>query len=73
MSRSNIIRAWKDEEYRQSLSVAEREAMPPNPAGLPELSDAQLKQAAGGGTIIPPHASPQCSNTCNAYTFCYMC
>jgi mersacidin/lichenicidin family type 2 lantibiotic len=48
MSRSNIIRAWKDEEYRRSLSATEREAMPGNPAGLPELSDAQLKQVAGG-------------------------
>ncbi|MGA8595260.1 MAG: mersacidin/lichenicidin family type 2 lantibiotic [Bryobacteraceae bacterium] len=48
MSTQNTIRAWKDEEYRRSLSEAERESMPPNPAGLPELSDAQLKQVAGG-------------------------
>jgi mersacidin/lichenicidin family type 2 lantibiotic len=42
MSTRNIIRAWKDEEYRQSLSATEKESMPPNPAGLIELSDAQL-------------------------------
>jgi mersacidin/lichenicidin family type 2 lantibiotic len=48
MSRSNIIRAWKDEEYRRSLSEAESEIMPPNPAGVTELSDDQLKKAAGG-------------------------
>jgi mersacidin/lichenicidin family type 2 lantibiotic len=47
MSRQNIIRAWKDEEYRQSLSATEKETLPPNPAGLPELSEAR------GGTWIP--------------------
>jgi mersacidin/lichenicidin family type 2 lantibiotic len=57
MSRQNIIRAWKDEKYRQSLSAAERETLPPNPAGLPDLSDAQLKQAAGGKTIDPTSAN----------------
>jgi mersacidin/lichenicidin family type 2 lantibiotic len=35
----DIIRAWKDAEYRNSLSEAERAALPPNPAGIVELSD----------------------------------
>ncbi len=48
MSRHNIIRAWKDEQYRQSLSAAERETMPSSPAGLPERSDGQLMQLPGG-------------------------
>jgi mersacidin/lichenicidin family type 2 lantibiotic len=48
MSRCNIIRAWKDEEYRQNLSATERETLPPNPAGMTELSENQLKQVAGG-------------------------
>lgn len=51
MSTRNIIRAWKDEQYRQSLTAAEKETMPANPAGLPELSDAQLRQTAGGTGI----------------------
>jgi len=33
MSTRNIIRAWKDASYRNSLSDAERAALPPNPAG----------------------------------------
>jgi len=33
MSQQNVIRAWKDEEYRESLSAAERDGIPPNPAG----------------------------------------
>ena len=35
----DIIRAWKDEEYRQSLSTEELKQLPENPAGLIELSD----------------------------------
>jgi len=48
MSRQTIIRAWKDEEYRRNLSEAERERLPQNPAGLIELTDAQLGDIAGG-------------------------
>ena len=51
MSNRNIIRAWKDAAYRNSLSEAERAALPPNPAGSIELSDADLGQVAGG--LIP--------------------
>ena len=52
MSTRNIIRAWKDEEYRSSLTETERALLPEHPAGLVELSDAALDGAAGG-FIIP--------------------
>ena len=48
MSTYDIIRAWKDEEYRDSLSEAERAALPQHPAGQIELSDAELETVAGG-------------------------
>lgn len=48
MSNLNIIRAWKAEEYRPSLSEAERVLLPAHPAGLIELADAELDAAAGG-------------------------
>ena len=48
MNTENIIRAWKDEEYRLSLSTAERVLLPDNPAGLIELTDADLEHIAGG-------------------------
>jgi mersacidin/lichenicidin family type 2 lantibiotic len=44
----DIIRAWKDEGYRNSLSAAERAALPPNPAGLITLTDEDLGAVAGG-------------------------
>lgn len=48
MSYEDIIRAWKDEEYRLSLSEEERALLPDNPAGLIELTDDNLEAAAGG-------------------------
>jgi len=33
MSNRRTIRAWKDEDFRLSLSEAERASLPQNPAG----------------------------------------
>jgi mersacidin/lichenicidin family type 2 lantibiotic len=57
MSHLNIIRAWKDEEYRKSLSEAHRVQLPDHPAGTIELTDADLAAVDGG--ISSP--APQCS------------
>jgi len=50
-SRIDVVRAWKDLDYREGLSEAERAALPANPAGLVELADAELAGAAGGVAI----------------------
>jgi mersacidin/lichenicidin family type 2 lantibiotic len=50
MSHKAAIRAWKDPEYRLSLTEAERAALPASPAGMKELSDADLTDATGGAT-----------------------
>jgi mersacidin/lichenicidin family type 2 lantibiotic len=47
MNREQIIRAWKDEEYRAGLSESERALLPENPAGIIELADEQLGMAGG--------------------------
>ena len=44
----DIIRAWKDEEYRLSLTEEQRALLPENPAGQLELSDADLESVVGG-------------------------
>lgn len=46
----DVIRAWKDEDYRLSLSESERALLPQHPAGLIELSEADLETVAGGNT-----------------------
>lgn len=48
MNVMSIVRAWKDDEYRLSLSEAERALLPAHPAGLMELTDAELADVAGG-------------------------
>jgi mersacidin/lichenicidin family type 2 lantibiotic len=53
MSQVNVVRAWKDEEYRQSLTEAERAALPENPAGLLDLAEPDLQQSEGGFIVGP--------------------
>jgi mersacidin/lichenicidin family type 2 lantibiotic len=49
MSSLDIIRAWKDEDYRLSLSDSQRALLPDSPVGLVELSDIDMSTLAGGG------------------------
>jgi mersacidin/lichenicidin family type 2 lantibiotic len=72
MKRESIIRAWKDEAYRQSLSEAERAHLPEHPAGSIELNDAALGGVAGG---MPPQTSTKCGSSlctccCTLRTIC---
>ncbi|MDJ0800587.1 MAG: mersacidin/lichenicidin family type 2 lantibiotic [Calothrix sp. MO_167.B12] len=48
MSKEDIIRAWKDPEYRNSLSEEQRSQLPENPAGVIKLSDEEMSTVAGG-------------------------
>ncbi|WP_257461666.1 mersacidin/lichenicidin family type 2 lantibiotic [Archangium lipolyticum] len=49
--REQIIRAWKDPEYRARLSAEQRAELPESPAGqsMTELEESQLDHAVGGG------------------------
>lgn len=53
MSMDNIIRAWKDEEYRLSLSGDERALLPESPAGTVTLPDSALDSVGGGFETYP--------------------
>ena len=48
MPKIDIIRAWKDEAYRLSLTEAERAQLPEHPAGIIELRDEQMGSVLGG-------------------------
>ena len=70
MSKFDVIRAWKDEVYRRSLSAEQRTALPAHPIGAMELDDAQLDAVAaatdghggcGGG---PSHGTGTGGNCC---------
>jgi mersacidin/lichenicidin family type 2 lantibiotic len=47
MSIMDIIRAWEDPEYRNSLSAEARAALPANPVGEIELTEAELTKVMG--------------------------
>lgn len=57
-----IIRAWKDEEFRNSLTSEQLAALPPAPSELAELSDAELEEVAGG---LAPEDWCICTNSCS--------
>jgi len=70
MSIDEIVRAWKDEEYRNSLTPEQRMALLPNPAGMVELDDEALEDAAGG-LIAKPNTS---GRICSFFSVCsYAC
>jgi mersacidin/lichenicidin family type 2 lantibiotic len=68
MSKQSIIRAWKDEEYRLSLTEAERALLPAHPAGAVELTAAELGAVQGGfmtnGAGVPTKICPTYSAKC---------
>ena len=50
LSKETIARAWKDKEFRNSLTEEEQSMLPTHPSGMIELTDEQLGEATGGIT-----------------------
>ena len=48
MKKEKIIRAWRDRDAYLALTDEERAQLPAHPAGITELSDAELADVAGG-------------------------
>ena len=48
MSNFDIVRAWKDEDYRNSLTEEQKLQLPENPAGTINLTDQQMSKISGG-------------------------
>ena len=54
MSALNIIRAWKDPDYRRGLTAEQRAQLPAHPSGAIEFRDVDTVH----GTITPHTKSP---------------
>jgi mersacidin/lichenicidin family type 2 lantibiotic len=54
---ADLIRAWKDEMYRDGLTAEQLAAMPANPAGVLELSEDELAGVDGACTPLVTLAS----------------
>lgn len=50
MKKSDIVRAWRDEEFRLSLTEEQRAQLPESPAGILDIAEENLRSAAGGGS-----------------------
>jgi len=44
----DVVRAWKEAGYRESLGSDEQALIPANPAGMVELTDEDLEYVVGG-------------------------
>jgi len=68
MNKAMIVQAWKNPEYRASLSSEQRIALPENPSGRPltELEDADLDAITGGSFV---RLTPTAEDVCCFYTF----
>ena len=62
MNTNRIARAWKDEQFRASLSEGELAALPANPAGAIELPDEALNDVNGGQSFLS-----FCRTVCGPY------
>jgi len=73
MSKLDLIRAWRDPEYRASLSDTQQATLPDNPAGVVDLSDSDLESAAGGSLTIDFFCVPTFPGVCtlNGCKFTY--
>ncbi len=70
MSTVNLIRAWKDADYRASLSAAELAELPENPAGLVELPEDAMAEVGGAGCS---YFTGTCGRVCQILTPQYNC
>jgi mersacidin/lichenicidin family type 2 lantibiotic len=52
MSTEHIIRAWRDEEYREALNAEQSEILPESPIGAIDLSDQEMAEAEGGTSLF---------------------
>jgi mersacidin/lichenicidin family type 2 lantibiotic len=50
VSEVDIVRAWRDEDYRLSLSDQDRAVLPESPVGVIDLSDLDLEGAVGAAS-----------------------
>lgn len=75
MKKEKILRAWRDPEFRESLTAEERALLPEHPASAIELRDEQLTVAVGGlaGSPIDVSDTVGTSNTPGTGKTCCLC
>lgn len=67
----DMIRVWKDEDYRESLTAEEFSRLTENPAGLIELTDEEL--GAVEGALLPHNLMLFTISTHLIFTYGLLC
>ena len=70
MTTFETVKAWKDEEYRDTLSAEQMEQVPGHPSGLIELQQGVLetrKSFAAADMVVKPVSYPA---DCSFYGCC---
>ncbi len=65
MSSTDIVRAWKNEDYLAALLPAELASVPENPAGRIELAGVSAGNKPYIITLVPCATCPKTECTCN--------
>jgi mersacidin/lichenicidin family type 2 lantibiotic len=60
MNKVDVIRAWRDAEYRNSLPEDVRAALPEHPVGFATVDDNLLKGVTGAATRVCTTPSDSC-------------
>jgi len=69
MSRVDVIRAWRDPQYRRSLTEEQRSELPQSPAGRVQVDDRVLSRESGAGEDFVQTTAWFCT----LYTFLARC
>jgi mersacidin/lichenicidin family type 2 lantibiotic len=74
VKKETILRAWRDPEFRESLSAEERAALPAHPSAAIELLDEQLTAIQAGLSAVGDISDTvKTSNTPGTYAGCCIC
>jgi mersacidin/lichenicidin family type 2 lantibiotic len=65
MHKIDVVRAWRDEEYRNSLTPEQLASLPESPAGVATVDEGALRSVTGG--VISKNIDPTCT------TFVWSC
>lgn len=63
----NVVRAWKDPEYRKSLTPEQLASLPENPAGNSALTDQEAEQIAAGSGWPHTLTSTEAVSCCQTF------
>jgi mersacidin/lichenicidin family type 2 lantibiotic len=72
VKKEHVIRAWRDPEFRASLSEAERADLPLHPSAMIEVADEDLARILGGADVGTDAIVPV-TNTRGTAIYSYGC